>query len=454
MGIEDLLDNLAIENAEIEFKHENEEHTDIVKELTAFANSGGGVIVVGISESDNDFFVTGVENPQTLEERISQTIDQRVSPRLDPTIDVQKLEDERVVVLEVRGGSSVHSYGLDTPSFPARQGSTTIYLNGEDLRYQYRQQLSVASGESDRDSSPETDEENYQILESSYHWLDYGSHYIPKPGGTIASVCTFGELYLPMDPIRISASAHRPSMETIEHVLACLNETFDLHNSRSHFTINQNRGAWIGSGLSNFLEEMESQLRRYTHAGLDTSELYKCEEALYVANTSIPYSESLLIIYAEPWVSEDVCRHFEIVLLTDGMPVDTEPLTELSNSAGIHFGTGTSVETNVESLSQPEKIPVSPVERIRSREIEDSGSETVGFLAENPFYDQGDLAERWLGVAGSTPLTEYQYAFGHFLQLPPDEIPEVTTERFSVIEYGEFAELPLSAAHIDFQLGW
>lgn len=454
MDLEQLLYEIALETSDIEFKHENEDHTDIVKELTAFANSGGGAIVVGVTERGSDFVVTGVGNPQELEERVSQTIDRRVSPRFDPTVAVDELEGELVVVLEVSGGSSVHSFGLETPCFPARQGSTTIYLDGEDLRYQYRHQLSVAADERNADDLSDIGEQQHRSLASTDHWLDYGSHYIPKPNGTIAGICTFGELYVPDNPVRIAARANRPSIETVEHILTCLNETFQLHDSRSHFTINQNKGAWIGSGLSNFFEEIESQERRYAEAGLDTSDLYKCEEALYVANTSIPYPESLLVVYVEPWVSENVSRHFNIVLLTSGIPVDTEPLTEFSNKAGIQFGTGKPVEAEYKFLPEPDNIPVKPVERVHSSGIENNGRETVGFLTENPFYGEEDLAARLLGIAESTPLAEFQYTFAHFLQLPPEKIPEITTERFSIIDYGEFAELPLSAAHVDFQLGW
>lgn len=455
MDIKQLLDNIDIENVEIEFKHENEDHTDIVKELTAFANSGGGAVIVGVAESENSFVVTGVENPQKIEEDISQVIDRRVSPRFNPTIKVQEFEEKSVVTLEVSGGNWVHSYGLDKSYFPARQGSTTIYLDGRDLRYRYQHQLSADPDEGDKDDTHDNGQQDYRSLESTYHWLDHGPHLIPKPAGKIASVCTFGELYLPSNPVRISARANRPTTETVEHILACLAETFQLDNSRSHFTINQNRTAWIGSGLSMFFEEIDSQQRRYANAGLDTSQLYKCEEALYVANTSIPYPESLLLVYVEPWVSENFARHFEIVLLTNGMPVDTEPLTDFGNLAGIQFGTAESVEMNAKSLSHPEEIPFSPIERIRNgRSTANNGGETIGFLAKNPFYDKGELASRLFEIEGSTPLAEFQYTFGHFLQLPPEELPEITPDSFRVVDYSEFAAIPLNAIHVDFQLTW
>ena len=452
MDLEQLLEDVAIENAEIEYKHEEESHLDIVKEATSFANSGSGAIIIGVAENEDGFVVTGVENPQKLEEDISQTIDQRVSPRIEPTIEVHEFGEKSVVILEVSGGSEVHSYGIDPPKFPARQGSTTIYLNGEDLRYRYRHQMSGDEGDTEESGSDQ--EQENQTLEPTYHWLDHGPHFIPKTDGEIASVCTFGELYLPANPVRMSARVTRPTMDTVEHVFARLAETFDLDNARSHFTINQNQAAWAGSGLSTFFEEIESQGRRYENAGLDPSQLYKCEEAVYVANTSIPYSESVLMIYVEPWVSDSFARHFQIVLLTDGMPVDTEPLTELGKTADVHFGTAESVEVDYKSVPNPEDLPFRPIERIRNHEKGDDGEETIGILAENPFHGKADLAARVLGVTESTPLVEFQYAFGHFLNLPPEELPEISPTRFRVVDYGELAGFPLNALHADFQLNW
>lgn len=455
MDISKLLHEVKIENAEVEFKHENEDSEDIVKELTALANSGGGAVVIGVAESGNDFEVTGVHNPQKLEEEVSQLIDQHVSPRIDPTIVVQEFRGESLLTFEVSGDSEVHSYGLNKPYFPARQGSTTVYLDGSDLRYQYRHQSSVSPDADNADETRDNIEQGYLSLDFNDYWLDHGPHFIPKPGGEIASVCTFGELYLPSNPVRMSAIGNRPTMDEVEHALTCLAETFQLDAVRSHFTINQNHGAWIGGGLPTFFQEINSQEQRYSNAGLDVSELYKCEEALYVANTSTPYPESLLLVYIEPWVSENFARKFEIVLLTNGMPVDTKPLSDFSDKAELHFGTAESIDANSKSFPNSQKIPIKQVERIRNRGGPGSkNGETIGFLVENPFYHNGELAERALEIPESTPLAEYQYAFGHFLQLPPEDVSEVVSDRFTVIDYREIAQLPLSALHVDFQLTW
>jgi len=453
MDLEQLLAQGTIENTDIEFKHEAEDDEDIVKELTALANSGGGTVIIGVTEYDEEFEVTGVGTPQSREETVSQLIDQRVSPRLDPSIEIETIEEQAVLIFEVSGGSVVHSYGHEKHHFPFRQGSTTTYLNGEELRYRYGSRSSATSAENESMNTHENEEQEPQTLESTHYFLDHGPHYIPKTNGTIAGLCTFGELYLPSNPIRMAATAHRPSLETIEHIFACLSETFNLANSRSHFTVNQNKAAWIGSGLSTFLETIKSQHQRYANEGLETDELYKCEEAVYVANTSVPYPESLLIVYAEPWVSEDTTRNFEIVLLTDGFPVDTEPLTELSDTAEIAFGTAESVEAESTSLSYPDRLPFEPIERVWNRESI-GNDETVGFLAQNPFQDERVLATQGNRTSESSPLSTYQYVFGHFLQLPPEDLPEVRPDHLRIFDYSEFSELPLDGIHLDFQLTW
>ncbi|WP_323677564.1 ATP-binding protein [Halorubellus sp. PRR65] len=455
MDIEALISRNSIENSDVEFKHEEESHEDVVKELTAFANSGGGTIIVGVTEDSGEFTVTGVDTPQHLEEKISQTIDRRVSPRLEPTFELEPYQDETVLCISVSGGGELHSYGIDQSVFPARQGSTTTYLNGKEVRYRYRHLTTAADGQS-ADSEP-VDEHDPEVrtLGETSHWLDRELHFIPKPDGRIANPCSFGELYLPSNPVRTTTAVNRPDMETIEHVLSCLAETFGLDNTRSHFTIEQSTGAWVGSGLSTFFDAIQSQHERYLDAGIEKPELYKAEEALYLANTSRPYPESLLLVYVEPWVSEDFARYFRIALITDGSPLDTAPLTEFGDRTEARFLTSESVDAEFSALPNPERIPFDPVTEVQTRGEEDGiGTDPVGFLGENPFHREADVVEELFGSREARALSQYEQLYAHFLQLPPADVTEFRPGQFRFIEYSKLAHLPVSGIHVDFQLEW
>ncbi|CQH63574.1 uncharacterized protein HHUB_4124 (plasmid) [Halobacterium hubeiense] len=257
MDVERLLEEGNIETSTVEIKHENVDNEKIVKEIVAFSNKGSGSVLVGIAEGDDGPVVTGVTDLQKLEEEVSQTLSRHVSPRLEPEIEVHHIDGGDVVEFQARGDSAVRSFGIDPPRFPIRQGSTTTYLDGSDLRHRYS---TYSEEQPTEDSQTEADSEvEFKQLPSKQHWHDHGPHYIPKPDGHIAHLCTFGEMYVPRDPVRVTASGHRPDFQTLEHNLSYLADTFALQDIQGHFTINQENGAWIGAGLSNFLDAIKSQ---------------------------------------------------------------------------------------------------------------------------------------------------------------------------------------------------
>ena len=454
MDVERLLEEETIETSTVEIKHENVSNKKLVKEIVAFSNKGGGSVLVGIAEGDDGPVVTGVTNPKNLEEEVSQTLSRHVSPRLEPEMEIHQVKGEYVVEFRARGDSIVRSYGIDPPRFPIRQGSTTTYLDGTDLRHRYS-----TYSEEQPTEEPQTDADSkleLKQLPSQQHWHDHGPHYIPKSQGHIADICTFGELYLPRDPVRVTATGHRPDFQTFEHSLSCLAETFALQDIQGHFTINQENAAWVGAGLSNFLDAIKSQEERYEEANLHPGSPYKCEEALFVANPDLPYSGSLLVIYAEPWVSDDFCRHFEVVLLTDGHPIDTRPIIELDDESNLNFGTAESITVSSSRLARPETMPVQHIEEVRGQTSDPVGedNEIIGYLLENPFEGDEEAISRRLDSGVSTPLSEFSHLYAHFLQLPPADFDEPEPAHFQVYDYDEFANLSLDAVHVDFQLDW
>lgn len=451
MDIERLLDEGIIESSDVEFKHEDVPNEKIAKEIAAFSNSGGGSVLIGIAEEDDELTLTGVENPQKVEEEVSQTMSRWISPRLDPEVNVHGVDGETLVQFITSGDHVAHSWGIEKPLFPVRQGSTIAYLKGHDLRHRYSSYPEDQSVNEGSNSATE-----FKQLSSQQRWLDHGPHYIPKTNGHIAHVCTFGEMYVPADPVRVTAKGNRPDFQMLEHNLSCLAETFALQDVHGHFTINQETAAWVGAGLSNFLDAIKSQQDRYKEAEIHPQNLYKCEEAVFIANPSLPYSESLLVIYAEPWISDDFCRHFEVVLLTDGHPIDTRPLNELKDESSLSFGTGESITASGAGLARPETMPVRSIEEVRGQTSDPvgEGNEIIGYILENPFEGDEERISSHLSSGVSTPLSEFSRLYGHFLQLPPADFDKIEPAHFQVYDYGEFSNLPLNAAHVDFQLNW
>ncbi|CQH63576.1 uncharacterized protein HHUB_4125 (plasmid) [Halobacterium hubeiense] len=162
------------------------------------------------------------------------------------------------------------------------------------------------------------------------------------------------------------------------------------------------------------------------------------------------------MIYAEPWVSNDFCRHFKVVLLTNGYPIDTRPLNELGDESNLNFGTAESITVSSTGLARPERMPVQPVEQVQGQTSDpvSEGNEIIGYLLENPFEGDEEAISRHLDSSVSTPLSEFSHLYGHFLQLPPADFDKPEPAHFQVYDYDEFANIPLDAVHVDFQLDW
>jgi len=85
------------EGPAIEFKREF--NTDIDRELVAFANSNGGMVLIGVSD---DAVIVGIsEDLQRLEERIMGVCRANCRPPLIPEVEVVSIDGENVVVVKV-----------------------------------------------------------------------------------------------------------------------------------------------------------------------------------------------------------------------------------------------------------------------------------------------------------------------------------------------------------------
>lgn len=78
----------------------------IVKDILAFANSGGGYIVVGVDEHGAGFNWTGVTNEQAASydtTRINQFVQNYVDPPINCTVVKHTMDEALFVVIEVPG---------------------------------------------------------------------------------------------------------------------------------------------------------------------------------------------------------------------------------------------------------------------------------------------------------------------------------------------------------------
>lgn len=96
-----------------------------MKTLVAFANTAGGILLVGVEDTTRD--VLGIENPLELEERLANLISDRISPRLVPEIEVVSWRGNTLIAVEVHPSADRPHYlaqeGLEAGTY-VRVGST------------------------------------------------------------------------------------------------------------------------------------------------------------------------------------------------------------------------------------------------------------------------------------------------------------------------------------------
>lgn len=101
----DLLDLLKRpEGKTLEFKRDLSSPDGALKTIVAFANTGGGTLLVGVE--DRSRHVRGVSDALDLEERLANLVSDRISPRIVPEIEILPWRRTQVLALQVHPSPS------------------------------------------------------------------------------------------------------------------------------------------------------------------------------------------------------------------------------------------------------------------------------------------------------------------------------------------------------------
>ena len=106
--MKNLIKNLNIlkESYNIEFKlAKNSFPKEALNTYSAFANTDGGVLILGIEEKDGKAIVSGVENVEKIKKDIFDTLNNRsiVSKNIidDKNIKIEEIEDKKIIIIEI-----------------------------------------------------------------------------------------------------------------------------------------------------------------------------------------------------------------------------------------------------------------------------------------------------------------------------------------------------------------
>lgn len=462
MDIREAIERGELEHHRLEYKDKRAEPKDMMREVVAMANAEGGFIAYGVNEGDDRVLnVQSVSDLQDLEETLRDINYTSVEPSVEFEVRHEEIDSSDIGVLEVQRQHRVSSYEFnsDKPLYFYRRGSTARTLRGHEIENIMINNESWSSEVSGQIENQETGAEQDTSLQLD---LDEApkrpTQFIPRQEGHISGVCTFADVYLPSNPVRIRMSRTIEDLDQALSSIAHLQDEFEISHTNGYFTLNQSDAAWVGDGFINFVRSVKQRSKRYSEVPPNHDfDPYKTEQCLFISNTSYHYPETVLIIYLEPWVHTDKVRHFNIILLTDGHPVDTRPLTRLADRVGLHLGTAQNIEKHKVDLPPSRNLASSLEERIEENSLSKNElAGKIGVTLSNPFTDPDDRLKRVFGLdSGSkVPVSSYEYLLGHFGVLPPDEedySPEVT--QLSISDFSAMVpRLPLTWHNVDLKL--
>lgn len=111
------------EGSRLEFKSSISTSARIARTLCAFANTGGGTLLIGVSD---DGKIGGVSSEIKEMRKIEQATDSMVEPELSISYQVVKVDGKNVIVIDVPESTDKPHFAVDD------QGKRTIYVRAKD----------------------------------------------------------------------------------------------------------------------------------------------------------------------------------------------------------------------------------------------------------------------------------------------------------------------------------
>ena len=91
------------EGKTLEFKRDLSSPDGVLRTITAFANTAGGTVLIGVEDQAKD--IRGVAKPLDMEERLANLISDRIQPRLVPELEIIPWRRTHILVVKVHPSS-------------------------------------------------------------------------------------------------------------------------------------------------------------------------------------------------------------------------------------------------------------------------------------------------------------------------------------------------------------
>ena len=115
------------ESETLEFKESSGEWKEIIKTISAFANTRGGKIIIGLSKSGE---LLGMEIGKDTVEHLTNKISQNTDPKVHPRITTEKINSKSIILIETKESSDHLVLAFGRPF--KRAGKSTVRMSKDE----------------------------------------------------------------------------------------------------------------------------------------------------------------------------------------------------------------------------------------------------------------------------------------------------------------------------------
>ncbi|NQT28854.1 MAG: putative DNA binding domain-containing protein, partial [Candidatus Omnitrophica bacterium] len=117
------------ESETIEFKKSTGEWKEIIETMSAFSNTKGGNILIGVSDKEK---VIGIQIGKKTIEDLANKIKENTDPKIFPSISVENIKKEKVILIKIEENKSKPVFAFDRVY--KRVGKSTVKATSEEIR--------------------------------------------------------------------------------------------------------------------------------------------------------------------------------------------------------------------------------------------------------------------------------------------------------------------------------
>ncbi len=123
------------ENSGIEFKQVEVRPDALAKEMVAFSNTSGGVVLIGVDDNGE---IIGTKTRENLEEWVANIARNNIIPAISPIISSIEINHKNIIVIEIQKGQDKPYQSIDG-KYWLRVGSTNRMATKEELSRLFQQ---------------------------------------------------------------------------------------------------------------------------------------------------------------------------------------------------------------------------------------------------------------------------------------------------------------------------